>query len=185
MKGRFSVEWLSQSSQSSASTPSSPSAVNHSSTCISMGCDRASTSGTVPETLPGFYIRKVDSMESQQIQSEPMGPAQSSITAPKKELVANNTESLQHGKILINHIHSKIGSHIKYKYIKVLKMCQHFTLFRHFHSFSLISALNQRFVFNLSQKLIHSKRLKNGLILSSLSVVVHGSLKMSMQVSWT
>lgn len=107
MKGHFSVEWLSQSSQSSASTPSSPSAVSHSSSCISMASDRASTSGTVPETLPGFY-RRVDSMETQQIQSEPMGPAQSFITVPKKEPGPNNTESLQHGKILINYIPSKI-----------------------------------------------------------------------------
>ncbi|XP_060751447.1 ventrally expressed dharma/bozozok antagonist [Tachysurus vachellii] len=96
MKGHFSVEWLSQSSQSSARSPSSPNAVSYSSSCSSMASERASTSGTVPETLPGFYSRRVDSMETQQIQSEPMGPAQSCITLPKKEPGMNNTENLQH-----------------------------------------------------------------------------------------
>ncbi|KAM9456226.1 ventrally expressed dharma/bozozok antagonist [Clarias gariepinus] len=95
MKGHFSVEWLSQSSQCSASTPSSPGAVSRSSSCISMASDRASTSGTVPETLPGFYSRRVDKMEARQIQSEPVGPAPSFITAPKKDTVSP-TENLQH-----------------------------------------------------------------------------------------
>lgn len=109
MKGHFSVEWLSQSSQSSASTPSSPSAASLSSFCISMTSDRASTSGTVPETLPGFYSRRADSMETEPIQSEALGPAQRFVTVPKKALVANNINSLQNGKILINHIHSKVN----------------------------------------------------------------------------
>lgn len=119
MKGHFSVEWLSQSSQSSARSPSSPNAVSYSSSCSSMASDRASTSGTVPETLPGFYSRRVDSMETQQIQSEPMGPTQSCITLPKKEPGMNNTENLQHGKILINYIHSKIN--VKFKLSKICK----------------------------------------------------------------
>ncbi|TSM28123.1 Homeobox protein vex1 [Bagarius yarrelli] len=93
MKGHFSVEWLSQSSQNIASTPSSPSTTNHSSSFISMVSDGASTSGTVPETLPGFYSRKVDSMETQKIQSK---PAQSLNPGPKKAPRANNIESLQH-----------------------------------------------------------------------------------------
>lgn len=112
MKGHFSVEWLSQSSQSSASTSSSPSAVSLSSSCISMASERASTSGTVRESLPGFYSRRVDSLEAQQVQSEPMGPAQTFITAPKKEPAATNTESLQHGKILIIYIHGKIARYV-------------------------------------------------------------------------
>lgn len=132
MKGHFSVEWLSQSSQSNARTLSSPSAVGHSSSCIPMASNRASTSGTVPETLPGFYSRRVDSTENQQIQSEPMGPAQSFITAPKKEPVTNNTESLQHGKILMNHIRSKIDNYCYCKQVRGLFFFP--TLFRHFHS---------------------------------------------------
>lgn len=85
-----------------------------------MASDRASTSGTVPETLPGFYSRRADSTETQQIQSEPMGPAQSFITVPKKEPVTNNTESLQHGKLLIHHIYSKIASYCYCKQVGVL-----------------------------------------------------------------
>lgn len=117
MKGHFSVEWLSQSSQSSAGSPSGPGAVSHSSSYISMATDRPSTSGTVPEALPGFYSRRVDSMNTQQVQSEPMGSAQSFITAPKKEPAARNTENLQNGKILIKYIYRKCASHvIKCKY---------------------------------------------------------------------
>lgn len=133
MKGHFSVEWLSQSSQSSASSPSSPGAASRSSSYISMASDRASTSGTVPETLPGFYSRRVDSMNTQQVQSEPMGPAQSFITAPKKEPAARNTESLQNGKILnkyiyINiYIYSKTARHvIKCKYVLLLNTYKHY-----------------------------------------------------------
>lgn len=99
-----------------------------------MASDRASTSGTVPETLPGFYSRRADSTETQQIQSEPVGPAQSFITVPKKEPVTNNTESLQHGKLLIHHIYSKIAS---YRYCKQVRGPFLKTLFRHFLSFTL------------------------------------------------
>ncbi|KAF7701042.1 hypothetical protein HF521_002207 [Silurus meridionalis] len=94
MKGHYSVEWLSQSSQRNASTLLSPSAASHSSCCISMASDRPSTSGTVPETLPGFYSRRADNMETPQY--ELMGPAQSFITAPKMEAVTKTTENLQH-----------------------------------------------------------------------------------------
>ncbi|KAL6472393.1 hypothetical protein MHYP_G00185810 [Metynnis hypsauchen] len=91
MKGHFSIEWLSQSSQ----TPSSPRARHHSSSWISTGPERASTSGTVPESLPGFYSRRVDGTEAQGTQPEPVG-AECRFLTPKQETSTSNQENVQH-----------------------------------------------------------------------------------------
>ncbi|XP_062870012.1 ventrally expressed dharma/bozozok antagonist [Trichomycterus rosablanca] len=92
MKGHFSVEWLSQSSQ----VPYNSQAMNQSSSWISAALDRPSTSGTVPESLPGFYSRRADNIENQRIQSEPVGPTQSFNNTPKQETRMNNAVTLHH-----------------------------------------------------------------------------------------
>ncbi|KAL7848251.1 hypothetical protein AOLI_G00229690 [Acnodon oligacanthus] len=91
MKGHFSIEWLSQSSLA----PSSPRTGHHSSSWISTGPERASTSGTVPESLPGFYSRRVDGTEAQGTQPEPVGPECRFLT-PKQETSTSNQENVQH-----------------------------------------------------------------------------------------
>lgn len=98
MKGHFSVEWLSQSSQA----PYNSQAMNRSSSWIPSVLERPSTSGTVPESLPGFYSRRADNTENQQIQSEPAGPTQSFNTIPKHETSMTNAVALQHGKFCLD-----------------------------------------------------------------------------------
>ncbi|XP_066506246.1 ventrally expressed dharma/bozozok antagonist [Hoplias malabaricus] len=92
MKGHFSIEWLSQSSQ----VPSSPTVINHLSSWITTASDRASTSGTVPESLPGFYSRRVDSTEAQEAQPEAVGPVHSFTASSKQEISTSNPENGQH-----------------------------------------------------------------------------------------
>ncbi|XP_041707595.1 homeobox protein vex1-like [Coregonus clupeaformis] len=53
MSGHFSIEWLAQSSHASGSTSPSP----PSSSWTSVAAGPTSTSGTHPESLPGFYCR--------------------------------------------------------------------------------------------------------------------------------
>nr|XP_046172616.1 homeobox protein vex1-like [Oncorhynchus gorbuscha] len=53
MRGHFSIEWLAQSSRASGSTSPSP----PSSSWTSVAAGPTSTSGTHPESLPGFYCR--------------------------------------------------------------------------------------------------------------------------------
>ncbi|XP_020321589.1 homeobox protein vent1-like [Oncorhynchus kisutch] len=53
MRGHFSIEWLAQSSRASGSTSPSP----PSSSWTSVAAGPTSTSGTHPESLPGFYSR--------------------------------------------------------------------------------------------------------------------------------
>uniref|UniRef100_A0AAY4AWH2 Homeobox domain-containing protein n=1 Tax=Denticeps clupeoides TaxID=299321 RepID=A0AAY4AWH2_9TELE len=57
MKGHFSIEWLSQSTPSNSWPP--------------VGPNMPSTSGTVPESLPGFYSRwRPDSLDGQERPTE-------------------------------------------------------------------------------------------------------------------
>ncbi|XP_055791804.1 homeobox protein vex1-like [Salvelinus fontinalis] len=53
MRGHFSIEWLAQSSRASGSTSPSP----PSSSWTSVAAGPTNTSGTHPESLPGFYCR--------------------------------------------------------------------------------------------------------------------------------
>ncbi|XP_026875537.2 ventrally expressed dharma/bozozok antagonist [Electrophorus electricus] len=89
MMGRFSVEWLSQSSQA----PRGLSCVQPSSSWISVASDDPSTSGTVPESLPGFYGWSLGSTEAHQ-NPEPARPVQSVMTPSKQEKNTSNTERL-------------------------------------------------------------------------------------------
>ncbi|KAG9263013.1 homeobox protein vex1-like [Astyanax mexicanus] len=105
MKGHFSIEWLSQSSQ----TPASPrtAAVYHqhqhpSSWISAASSERASTSGTVPESLPGFYSRRADNTEAQEPQEaqetrpEQNGPAHGFLNpSQQQETGMSNTENVQ------------------------------------------------------------------------------------------
>ncbi|XP_030624191.1 ventrally expressed dharma/bozozok antagonist [Chanos chanos] len=87
MKGHFSIEWLSQSSQAACSSKAT------SSPWISTG-----TSGTVPESLPGFYGRwRPDSTEPLQRHTEqPAVLSHDHPTSTKQETVPENPTNLQH-----------------------------------------------------------------------------------------
>ncbi|XP_072515224.1 ventrally expressed dharma/bozozok antagonist [Salminus brasiliensis] len=97
MKGHFSIEWLSQSSQTPSSQRTGQHHLHqHSSSWLSTASsDRASTSGTNPESLPGFYSRRAESTEAQEIQPEQTGPANGFLAPLQQETSTGNPENVQ------------------------------------------------------------------------------------------
>ncbi|XP_076876767.1 ventrally expressed dharma/bozozok antagonist [Brachyhypopomus gauderio] len=99
MMGRFSIEWLSQSSHG----PPSLSVEQPPNSWTSVASDVARTSGTVPESLPGFYSWSLGSTGAQQNQPEPARPLQSdastvqgAMTPANHKKDTSNPERLQH-----------------------------------------------------------------------------------------